>query len=161
MTRPNWYRYYMNLAIAAASRATCPRRATGAVIVSYPTERVIATGYNGAPRGLPHCPTEDKAGSEECMEHGHCVRAVHAEINAIAACAAGGASTHRATLYCTTMPCHRCVGPIINAGIGMIVYEDEYADPSHQKNFNAISIGLARTAGIEVYALVGEELVRR
>jgi dCMP deaminase len=151
MNRPSWDIYYMQLAFSAATRATCPRRSTGAVLVQV--GRVIATGYNGAPRGLPHCPTTDKAGHPDCMEHGHCERAVHAEMNAIFACAAGGASTQGATLYCTTFPCHRCIGAIINAGIRTIVFADEYADPSHAKNYHAISYAKAVAAGLEVRAV--------
>lgn len=145
-TRPSWDEYFMTFAVAAASRSTCPRRATGAVIVQ--DSRIIATGYNGAPRGAEHCPTHDKAGHPDCMEHGHCVRAVHAEVNAIIACASGGASTRGATLYCTTFPCHRCIGPVINAGIERIVFLDEYKDASHSKNYHELSMQLALDAGL-------------
>lgn len=144
--RPSWDDYYLAIAEAAATRSTCPRRSTGAALVQ--AERVIATGYNGAPRGLPHCPADHPEGHPDCMEHGHCVRAVHAEINAIIACAKGGASTQGATLYCTTFPCHRCIGPIINAGVTRIVYRDGYTDPSHAKDYQAISYELAVLAGL-------------
>lgn len=150
--RPDWDVYYMQLAFSAATRASCPRRSTGAVIVQR--GRVIATGYNGAPSGADHCPTDDKAGHPDCMENGHCVRAVHAETNAILACASGGASTEGATLYCTTFPCTACMGTVINAGIVEIVYAQAYSDPTHRKNYQSISFGMAVRANIKVRAIV-------
>jgi len=149
--RPTFDEYYMAMAFVAATRSTCPRRATGAVIVA--DGRVIATGYNGAPRGLGHCPSEDRTGHPDCMEHGHCVRAVHAEVNAIIACAQGGASTQGATIYTTTFPCHRCIGPVINAGLARIVYAEEYKDPSHASNYHERSMRQANAAGIEITAV--------
>ena len=152
MERPSFDEYHMNMAFVASTRSTCPRRATGAVLVS--NRRVIATGYNGSPRGLSHCPSTDKAGHPDCMEHGHCVRTVHAEVNAIIACAHGGASTQGATIYTTTFPCHRCIGPVINAGIVRIVYAEEYRDASHTNDFHAKSMAQARAAGIEIKSLL-------
>lgn len=146
--RPTWDAYYMSMAFVASARATCPRRATGAVLVSG--GRIIATGYNGAPRGLPHCPGNDKAGHPDCMDHGHCVRTVHAEVNAIVACAQGGSSTEEATLYCTTFPCPRCIGPVINAGIKRIVYHEDYKDASHANDYHTVSMNQAKAAGIEI-----------
>ena len=51
--RPSWDEYFLELADLVASRSTCLRRHVGAVLVRK--ERIIATGYNGAPRGLGHC----------------------------------------------------------------------------------------------------------
>ncbi len=51
--RPEWDLYFMMIAGVAASRSTCLRRRVGAVIVR--DNHIISTGYNGAPKGLPHC----------------------------------------------------------------------------------------------------------
>ncbi len=51
--RVDWHRYFMNIAHEVASRATCPRKHVGAVIVR--DKRILSTGYNGSLRGLPHC----------------------------------------------------------------------------------------------------------
>ena len=51
--RPDWDEYFMEFAVLTARRSTCLRRQVGAVIVQ--DRHIIATGYNGAPRGLVHC----------------------------------------------------------------------------------------------------------
>ena len=53
MNRPSWDEYFMQMAELTAQRSTCLRRQVGAIIVKE--KHIIATGYNGAPKGLPHC----------------------------------------------------------------------------------------------------------
>jgi dCMP deaminase len=60
------------------------------------------------------------------IEDGHCVRTVHAEINAITRCAKRGVPTKGATLYINTRPCWHCFKTAVSAGIVEIVYSDEY-----------------------------------
>jgi len=94
----------------------------GAVLVL--AGNIAATGYNGAPKGLPHC---DLHGCDLDLG-GHCVNAVHAEINTIVQTTLrpqGG------TLYVTTLPCRRCFGALVNAGVTRIVYASDYSDPTH------------------------------
>ena len=76
MTRPSWDEYFIEITHAAAKRSTCHRAQVGAIIIK--DKRILTTGYNGAPRGLPHCLD---AGCE--IVDGHCVRTLHAEQNAI------------------------------------------------------------------------------
>ncbi len=109
----------MSIAQTVATRATCPRKQVGAVIVQ--DRRIIATGYNGSLPGQPHC---HDAGCD--MQDGHCVRTVHAEANAILQAAAYGVSTLGAGLYTTAVPCWPCYKLIANAGIGDVFYSDEY-----------------------------------
>ena len=117
--RPSWDEYFASLADLASTRATCDRKHVGAVLVR--DNRVLATGYNGSVRGLPHC---DDAG--HTMEDGHCVRTVHAEVNAVLSAARHGVSTDGATLYVNTYPCWLCFKMVANAGITRIVYADRY-----------------------------------
>jgi len=70
-------------------------------------------------------PARQKFGGH-IMEDDHCVRTVHAEINAITQAARLGISTQGATVYCNTMPCWACFKTIVVAGIVEIVYRDEY-----------------------------------
>ncbi|MCI2033780.1 MAG: deaminase, partial [Lactobacillus sp.] len=78
--RESWDHYFMKLATNVAERSTCERATVGAVLVKE--HRIIATGYNGSISGDPHC---DEAG--HLMRDGHCIRTLHAEMNAILQCA--------------------------------------------------------------------------
>lgn len=92
MTRPDWDLYFIRIAKEVASRSTCERASVGAVIVR--NNRILATGYNGAPEGMHHC--LDKG----CVvKDNHCVRAVHAEINAINQAKDHVVNLRDATLY--------------------------------------------------------------
>lgn len=117
--RKTWDAYFLNLAQAASEMSTCPRLRVGAVVVK--DNKVIATGFNGAPRGQPHC---DDVGC--LMENDHCIRAVHGDANALLF--AGTERAENATLYLTHAPCWSCAGLIINAGIVRIVYAQDYGN---------------------------------
>jgi dCMP deaminase len=119
--RVSWDRYFMNLAIQAATRSTCPRKHVGAVIVRDKT--VLSTGYNGSIRGAPHC-TEVGC----LMENDHCVRTVHAEANALVQAAHNGVRLEGAEIYVTASPCFNCFKLIVNAGIRTIHYGEFYRD---------------------------------
>ena len=51
--RVSWDEYFMQIADIVKTRSTCMRRQVGAVIVK--DNRIITTGYNGAPSGCRHC----------------------------------------------------------------------------------------------------------
>lgn len=114
--RPSWDATFFSVANTMAQRATCPRRKVGAVVVNLDYQ-ILTTGYNGSPRGLPHC---TDVGCE--MVEGHCVRAVHAEANAILQAARVGTSLRYAIMYTTCKPCTRCALLIVQAGIEEVVY---------------------------------------
>ena len=121
MTRPTWDEYFIEITLDVAKRSTCNRAQVGAIIVK--DKRILTTGYNGAPRGLPHCLD---AGCE--IVDGHCVRTLHAEQNAIIQAALHGISVEGGTIYSTHQPCHTCAKMIINAGLTRIVYVGAYHD---------------------------------
>jgi dCMP deaminase len=120
-TRATWNQYFMNIAREVATRATCDRKHVGAVIVR--DKMILATGYNGSIRGLPHC---DEVG--HLMEDGHCVRTVHAESNAIVQAARSGTRIEGAEIYVTASPCWPCFKLIANAGITRVVFGEFYRD---------------------------------
>ena len=93
MNRPSWDTYFLEIAKLVASRSTCPRASVGAVIVK--NNRILSTGYNGAPPGEPHCVDVGCL-----MVNNHCERTVHAETNAVIQAARFGISVDGATLYC-------------------------------------------------------------
>ena len=143
MERPSWDEYFMMIARDVATRATCPRRSVGAVVVFE--RRILTTGYNGAPRGLEHCRDQYKEWPEGCLQGGHCIRTVHAEQNAILQAALNGVSTRGATIYVTCQPCNACAKMLINAGIVRVVFDGDYPD--------AFAMELFRESGMEVMRL--------
>lgn len=127
--RPDWDEYFIKIANEVKTRSTCIRRQVGAVIVK--DHRIIATGYNGAAAGAPHCEEtgclREKLGIKSGERHELCV-AIHAEQNAIVQAARHGTPIDGATLYCTHQPCAICAKMLINAGIKRIVYSGDYPD---------------------------------
>ena len=128
--RPSWDEYFMGIAELTAKRSTCLRRQVGAVIVA--DRHIIATGYNGAPRGIDHCAQRGGCLREELKvpsgERHELCRALHAEQNAIIQAAAFGHSIEGGTIYITHAPCAICSKMIINAGIKKIFVGAEYPD---------------------------------
>lgn len=141
--RPSWDDYFMQIAHLVKTRATCPRRQVGALIVR--DRRILSTGYNGAPRGLPHCPPggPDHDWPIGCMRAGHCIRSLHAEQNALLQAALIGVPCEGATIYVTCQPCNTCAKMIINAGIVRVIYEGDYPDD--------FTLELFRDAALEVF----------
>jgi dCMP deaminase len=126
--RPTWHQYFLTITRNVAERSTCTRAKVGAVIVR--DKNILATGYNGAPAGMPHCIDAgclvytSRTPTGEVEEN--CFRTIHAEINAIAQAAKNGASIRDADIYITHTPCIHCVKVLINTGIKRIFYEREY-----------------------------------
>ena len=144
MKRPNWDEYFMQMAELTAKRSTCLRRQVGAVIVK--DKHIIATGYNGAPKGLPHCEElggclREKIGVPSGERHELC-RALHAEQNAIIQAATLAQSIEGATIYVTHQPCIICAKMIINAGIQRVVIRSGYPDKMSEDMINEAKIKL-------------------
>lgn len=118
----------MEIAHIVAKRSTCPRASVGTVIVT--NKMMVSSGYNGAPRGLPHCEDVGCKGQRFINEKGEedisCLRVVHSEVNAIAQAARHGIAIDGADLYCTHSPCKVCLPIILNAGIRRIFYAKPY-----------------------------------
>ena len=117
--RPDWDSYFLKIAFAVSERSTCDRALVGCVLVLE--KRILTTGFNGSPAGLPHC---EEVG--HLMVDGHCVRTIHAETNAIIQAALHGVSTKGSTCYVTHFPCINCTKALINAGITRLVYCNNY-----------------------------------
>lgn len=129
MTRPNWDSYFMEIAQVVSKRSTCLRRSVGAVIVK--NKQILATGYNGTPKGLAHCSEvgclREKLNVPSGQNHELC-RGIHAEQNAVIQAAVHGVSIDGGTVYCTHQPCVVCTKILINAGIKRIVFANPYPD---------------------------------
>ncbi len=143
MERPGWDDYFLQLADLVATRSTCLRRHVGAVLVR--NERIISTGYNGAPRGLKHCLDTGCLREERQIPSGYryeLCRGVHAEQNAIINAAYYGIATQDAVIYCTNQPCIICARMIINAGIVKVVHRGDFED--------TLALELMEEAGITI-----------
>ena len=148
--RPEWDEYFMDFAVLTAKRSTCLRRQVGAVIVQ--DKHVIATGYNGAPKGLEHCAERggclrEELGVPSGEKHELC-RALHAEQNAIIQAATLGHSIEGASIYITHQPCVICAKMIINAGIERIVVREGYPDE--------LAVQILKEAGLKI-VMLGEK----
>ena len=145
--RPSWDEYFMEMAVLTAKRSTCMRRNVGAVIVK--DRHIVATGYNGAPRGLKHCVElggclREKLKIPSGQRHELC-RALHAEQNAIIQAATLGQSIEDGTIYITHQPCAICAKMIINAGLKRIVVKEGYPDD--------LSVEILDEAGLKIVML--------
>lgn len=127
--RPSWDQYFMGVAFLVCERSTCLRRKVGAVLTK--DKQILATGYNGAPKGIPHCEItgclREELGIPSGQRHEIC-RGLHAEQNVILQAASFGVSTKGSILYVTNTPCSICAKMIINAGILEVVIANEYPD---------------------------------
>ncbi len=136
MQRISWDQYFMSQSHLLALRSTCQRLMVGATIVR--DKRIIAGGYNGSVSGGIHCIDDG------CyVIDGHCVRTVHAEINALLQCAKFGVATENAEIYVTHFPCLHCCKSIIQSGIKAVYYAKDYKNHPY-------AIELFRDAGVSV-----------
>jgi dCMP deaminase len=134
--RIEWDQFFMAQCFLISTRSTCTRLAVGATIVR--DKRIIAGGYNGSIAGGDHC--IDKG----CyVIDNHCVRTIHAEMNAILQCAKFGVPTEGAEIYVTHFPCLQCTKAIIQAGIKVIYYAEDYKNHPY-------ALELLEQAGVKV-----------
>ena len=116
MKRLSRVAYYMQLANLVAQRSTCYRAKVGAVLVHE--GKIVATGYNGSVPHGQHCIDEG------CLLYeGHCIRTIHAEMNAILHLERLYADL---ILYCTHEPCLSCFKALITVNVRSIYYFHKY-----------------------------------
>ena len=142
--RPDWDEYFMSIARVAASRSNCVKRKIGAVITI--DRRIVATGYNGTPRGVRNC---NEGGCPRCNAFGESGQSLsecicsHGEENAIVQSAYHGVSVRGGTLYTTMSPCLQCTKMIVNAGITAVVYNGDYP-------LGETSLDILRESGVKL-----------
>jgi dCMP deaminase len=143
MSIPDWDDYFMQITHLVAKRSTCLRREVGAVVVK--DKRILATGYNGAPRGMRHCAETGCLREQRQVPSGErheLCRGLHAEQNAIIQAALHGVSIEGGTVYCTHQPCILCAKMLINANIKKVVFGMVYPDKE--------ALDFLNKAGIEI-----------
>ncbi|MHC5227621.1 ComE operon protein 2 [Enterococcus sp. LJL99] len=140
LERIPWDQYFMAQSVLLSLRSTCTRLEVGATIVR--DKRMIAGGYNGSVSGDVHCIDDG------CyVVDNHCVRTIHAEMNAILQCAKFGIATENAEIYVTHFPCLQCTKMILQAGIKKIHYLKDYRN-------DAYALDLIKQVGAEVNQVV-------
>ena len=143
-------KFFKSVVKEVAKCSTCCRVKVGALLVRE--GRIVATGWNGVPKGKPHCEdlfqdeyekyvncikvTEQDENFKEYetyvndfkTKHGEFskINELHAEQNLIAYCARNGINTDQTTLYVTTSPCSDCSKLIVAAGIKEVCYIEKY-----------------------------------
>lgn len=148
--RPGWDDYFMDIACLVARRSTCLRRQVGAIIVK--DRRILTTGYNGAPSGLPHC---EEVGCLRASLHTpagerhELCRGLHAEQNAIIQAAVYGVSIEGASIYVTCQPCAVCAKMLVNAGVKKVVFLGDYPD--------GLALEIMEAAGVKLLQLRANE----
>jgi len=121
--RPSVDEYFIKLAELVATRSTCLHRQQGAILVR--DNRIISTGYNGAPPGAPHCTDYGYCAKDKDL--GFCrAEGLHGESNAIATAAKLGISTDETTMYTVYSPCRSCCNLMKVAGVTVLVYKELY-----------------------------------
>ncbi len=144
MERISWDQYFMAQSHLLAFRSTCTRLMVGATIVR--DKRIIAGGYNGSVSGGAHCIDEG------CyVVDNHCIRTIHAEMNALLQCAKFGVPTEGAEIYVTHFPCVHCSKAIIQAGIKKVYYAEDYKNHPYAEE-------LFEQAGVEIIQVELEEM---
>lgn len=114
--------YYILVSCLTALRSTCLKAAQGCVIVV--SNRIVSTGYNGAPSKEKDCLSLDRCLREESppgRDLEFC-RAIHAEQNAVAWAARYGISLEGGIAYITALPCGVCLKLLKNAGLSKVVF---------------------------------------
>ncbi len=146
-TRPEWDDYFMGIAKVVALRSNCIKRKVASVVVK--DKRIIATGYNGTPRGVKNC---SEGGCPRCNNIGlsgknleECLCS-HAEENAIVQSAYHGVNIKDAVLYTTFSPCLTCTKMIINSGLKEVIYNIDYP-------LGEVSLQLLKEAGVMIKKL--------
>ncbi|KAI0045194.1 hypothetical protein FA95DRAFT_1607880 [Auriscalpium vulgare] len=142
--RPSWDTYFMTLASLASMRSNCMKRRVGAILVR--DKRIVATGYNGTPRGLTNCNEGGCARCNKTASQKEACLCLHAEENALLEAGreriGGGA-----TLYCNTCPCLTCTVKIVQMGVTEVVYNLSYkVDDLSARIFHEAGVQLRRHA---------------
>ncbi|MGH9908932.1 MAG: deoxycytidylate deaminase [Pyrinomonadaceae bacterium] len=153
--RPTREEMCMAVAHLMSFRGTCNRKKVGVAIARE--GRILSTGYNSAPAGMPHCNHECDCDfaygshASTCSVEGICDVTIHAELNAIVWAARHGISLQGGDLFTTYAPCLNCAKAVINAGIKKFYY----IEPYHKTE----GLDLIVEAGLEVFDFTKKDMI--
>ena len=140
MKMSKWDKHFLDICLTLAKNSNCLSRKIGAILVR--DKSIIATGYNGSPRGFRHCADLEVNKEQEfpkCprrilgIESGKRMElcpATHAEVNCICNAARNGVNIKDSTMYMTCgIPCSKCLAVLLNAGVtNLVVTSLEFYD---------------------------------
>ena len=151
--RLNIDEYFLNMARLAALRSTCVRRQVGCILVDT-DNHVVATGYNGVPKGFVHCLDQpcNGANAPSGTRLNEC-KAVHAEMNALLQLK----STDELTAYLTVTPCFNCSKILANSNVKRIVAPTWYPQDNVQEILEEANI-LVSIREMEQWISLNDEL---
>lgn len=142
-----WDRRFLKLTAEIATWSKDPSSQVGAVIV-HPDRTIVATGYNGLPRGV-HDDPEILTNRERKLIH-----IIHAEENAMLR---AGRDAHGCALYTYPYPpCGHCSSLIIQAGITRVAFPD-FEHPPRWAQLLLDAADRLRVAGIAYDAIQMED----
>jgi len=121
--RPTWDDIFMAELEVQETRVTCLKFKVGAIFVRGKDQRLTA-GYNGPPRGEPHC--VDTGCAKETGDNQSRCRGNHAEMNGIVNAALNGINLAGCKVYCSFSPCYECAKHLVNLGIAEFIYRERY-----------------------------------
>lgn len=139
--RPSWDETWLSVARSVARRSGCIRDRVGAVIVDH-TNRIVATGYNGAPAGYMDGDTACTLGCERAKGMGDLAPdysdcpSIHAEANALLFC--DRREREGGTMYVTSAPCIGCAKLMANSGIARVVIAKLVTSVAHRDPMRSI-----------------------
>ena len=136
--RPSWDEFWFTLALFYSTRGTCDRLKAACLLVDK-NNRLVGAGYNGSLPGHPHC---DEVG--HLMVDGHCLRTLHAEVNAIMHSVG---DLDGATAYVLGTPCIDCVKKLLSKKVKKIFFTKDY---DNQARGGEYIYDLAKTSGTEM-----------
>jgi dCMP deaminase len=140
-----WDNRFMKLAREISTWSKDPSTKIGAVIVND-ERRILATGYNGFPRGIED--TEERLKDREQKYP----LIVHGEMNALMNALYSGVSVKDATIYVWGLPvCSECTKNVIQSGIKrVVILFPEQAPEKWQKQWNELSKPMYEEAGVSI-----------
>lgn len=152
--RPDWDEYFLAIAKLISTRSTCSSRPVGCVIVR--DNRILVSGYNGAPPGAPHCTDRNVDGAIFCARRMSGVPehqkldfcpSVHAEENALTLADKLGVDVAGSAVYTTLAPCVRCIERLRSKGVRHVYYELAYrsVNPERDAEWEAQARGCFET----------------
>ncbi len=123
--RPNPDEYFLDMAELVSNRSTCIRKQVGCVLVNV-RGHVLATGYNGVPRGWDHCNEDSPCPGVNAASGTNldACFATHAEQNALLQCPDVNQIW---SCYVTYSPCVHCTKLLLNTSCKRIVFAEIYA----------------------------------